>query len=126
MGRDLALERAWRDRIQQYEQSGLTIRQFCEREGLVGHQLSWWRRELKRRSAESDTKAAEEKSAAGRPKRGRPKIRKDAGFVSVQIEPSRDSTSCVEIILDQPPRIAVSPGFDAAVLREVIGVLEKR
>ena len=49
MARDLNLEKSWRERIGRFEQSGLTISQFCEQEGLVSHQLSWWRRELKRR-----------------------------------------------------------------------------
>lgn len=53
MGRDLELERAWRDRIRRHERSDLTIGQFCAREDLVPHQLSWWRRELKRRDAEA-------------------------------------------------------------------------
>ena len=55
MGRDLALEQAWRKRMGQCEQSGLTIRQFCEQEGLVAHQLSWWRSELKRRKNKPGT-----------------------------------------------------------------------
>ena len=51
MARDLALERAWRKRMRQYDLSGLTIREFCEQQGLVKHQFSWWRAELKRRAA---------------------------------------------------------------------------
>jgi len=53
MGRDLELERAWRDRMGRHESSGLTIERFCKQEGLAAHQLSWWRRELKRRDAEA-------------------------------------------------------------------------
>ena len=34
MARDLALERAWRERMRRFEKSGLTIREFCEQEGL--------------------------------------------------------------------------------------------
>ena len=47
MGRDLALERAWRKRMREQERSGLTIRQFCQQEGLVDHQFSWWRKRAK-------------------------------------------------------------------------------
>ena len=53
MARDLGLERAWRERMRRFEKSGLTIREFCEQEGLVAHQFSWWRSQLKRRAAES-------------------------------------------------------------------------
>jgi hypothetical protein len=48
MGRDLALERAWRDRVRRFERSGLTVREFCEQENLAVHQFFWWRRELRR------------------------------------------------------------------------------
>lgn len=56
MGRDLALERAWRGRMWRFERSEPTIREFCEQENLAVHQFSWWRREPKRRKAESAKK----------------------------------------------------------------------
>ncbi len=56
MGRDLALERAWRKRMREYERSGLTIRQLSEQEEVVSHQLSWWRSELKRRDGKSTSR----------------------------------------------------------------------
>jgi len=51
LARDLALERAWRERIRRYERSGLTIREFCKRDDLSVAQFSWWRAELRRRAA---------------------------------------------------------------------------
>jgi len=35
-------------------------------------------------------------------------------------------SASVEIVLDQPPRIRVSSGFDAELLREVVGMLKSR
>lgn len=127
MGRDLELERAWREQIGRFERSGLTIQQFCDQEGLVGHQLSWWRRELKRRSAESGPRKPKQKPVTQRRKPGRPRKNAEGGsFVPVQVQPPNIATSSVEIILDLPPRIAVRAGFDGALLREVIRVLESR
>ena len=128
MGRDLKLERTWRDRIRQYEQSGLTIRQFCEREGLVDHQFSWWRAELKRRAA-----SALEEPKPKKASRKKTRVKKTAQlpkdstptFVPVQVKPSLPAHAAIEIVLEQPPRIRVTPGFDAQVLREVVRVLEQ-
>ena len=127
MARDLALERTWRKRMQAYERSGLKIREFCRQEGLVDHQFSWWRSELKRRAATSRATDDSEKSK----KAIRKKAKRDhtaavkSPFVPVQIETSLDGQVSVEIILDQPPRIRVTRGFDADVLREVVRVLEQ-
>lgn len=125
MARDLALERAWRKRMRRYERSGLTIREFCQQEGLVAHQFSWWRAELKRRAA-----AANSSKPPAKPKQ--PTSKKNSKpaatghFVPVRLEPSAAASSGVEIVLNQPPRIQVTAGFDAEVLREVVRALETR
>ena len=129
MGRDLALERAWRKRLGDYERSGLTIRQFCEQEGLVAHQFSWWRSELKQRDANStsiDRPASNKKSAARTKRHDQPLTKTSGRFVPVEIQPSPRGAASIEIVLDQPPRLTVSPGFDAEMLREVVRVLEQR
>lgn len=126
MRRDLALERAWRERIRRYERSGLTIRAFCEQEGLVVHQFSWWRRELKRRR----TKLATKRPASRRSqptKRGRKRAStSSAKFVPVEITPTSSAKGSIEIVVDQPLRIAVSSGFDPALLADVVRALEGR
>jgi hypothetical protein len=127
MARDLALERAWRQRMRAYEQSGLKIREFCRQEGLVDHQFTWWRAELKRRAAKSRVK--DDPKATQKTVRQKTK-KKHAGetksqFLPVQIEAPLASQASVEIILDQPPRIRVIGGFDADVLREVVRLLEQ-
>ena len=117
MARDLALERAWRRRIQGYAHSGLTIQKFCEQEGLVAHQFSWWRSELKRRDAKAKPVSNGPQNSKSNGKRA-----EAARFVPVRIEPSQHAS--IEVVLDQPPRIRVSSGFDAELLREVVRVLE--
>ena len=127
MARDLALERAWRERMRRYKKSGLTIRQFCEQEGLVAHQFSWWRSQLKRRAAESAPRkrTVKRKTTSQAPQVTRQPDAQFAGFVPVQVEASSPARPSVEIVLGQPPRIRVTSGFDADLLRQVIRALEQ-
>lgn len=46
LGRDRELERAWRRRVRAQRTSGLTVRVFCEWEGLPESAFYFWRREL--------------------------------------------------------------------------------
>jgi hypothetical protein len=125
MARDLKLERAWRERMRQFEKSGLTIRRFCEQEGLVDHQFSWWRRELKRRAAKSAPRKQMTKTRSRVTRVTQQPKAPIASFVPVQVESSSPAQSSVEIVLDQPPRIRVTAGFDAELLRQVVRVLEQ-
>ena len=122
MGRDISLERAWRERIGRQQRSGLTVQQFCEQESLVAHQFSWWKRELNRRDALSES------SAKPKPiiKRRRRRRRAGAGFVAVQVAATANGNPPLEIIVDQRLRIAVTAGFDHQLLTEVVRVLENR
>ena len=128
MARDQSLERAWRKRMREYEQSGLTVKQFCQREGLVGHQFSWWRRELKRRQAESASggDVTGKVKPSKRTKRDNKRRTAAKRFVPVEVKPSSRGDASIEIVLDQPPRIIVSSGFDVVRLREIVRVLEPR
>ena len=125
MARDLALERAWRERMRRFEKSGLTIRQFCEQEGLVAHQFSWWRSQLKRRAAESVPRKRKRKAPSQATPVARQPDAQIACFVPVQVEPPSSAQPSVEIVLGQPPRIRVTSGFDADLLRQVIHALEQ-
>jgi hypothetical protein len=123
MARDLALEQTWRDRVERQQRSGLTVPVFCKREGFVAHQFFWWRRELKRR-------------VAGMPRAGkRSRVSKKAtrkvavdgsGFVPVHVASVLRNGSGIELVLDQPWRIALGQGFDPEVLVELLRVLETR
>ena len=47
--RDPAREKFWRRTIRDQQRSGLSVRDFCLREGLKDWTFRWWRRELGRR-----------------------------------------------------------------------------
>src|SRR3981189_3300985 len=50
--RDPAKEKLWRGTIRRHQDSGLSVRAFCEREGLKDANFLRWRRELDRRDRE--------------------------------------------------------------------------
>ena len=117
----LSDKRAWRDRLAKFAASGLTIKAFCAQEGLAIHQFSWWRRELKHRDGRA---ARTKKKQADSSPRATPETNQNR-FVAVDVtEP--EPTGSLEIILTDPPRIAVTPGFDSQLLLDVLRVLEQR
>ena len=126
MARDLALAQAWRERMRRYEQSGVTIREFCQQEDLSAAQFSWWRAELRRRAAKvvparkSSKKTTRQSQAKKTAKRSKAVA---TDFFPVKVEPSVPSP--VEIVLDHPPRVRVTRGFDGELLRNVLRVLEQ-
>jgi hypothetical protein len=50
--RDPAREKFWRRTIHDQQRRGLSVRDFCQREGLKDWSFRWWRRELTRRDQE--------------------------------------------------------------------------
>jgi hypothetical protein len=49
IGRQRRGEEAWRELVDRHEQSGLTVAEFCEREGLKPASLYGWRSRLRER-----------------------------------------------------------------------------
>ena|SRR5579862_3080207 len=85
-------ESAWREIVARQEQSGLTVQEFCEREGLKAASLYGWRVRLRREPAGKSVsspvarRARAEKVSGGfidlgaiDPSRGRFEVRLDLG-----------------------------------------------
>ena len=102
--RDERKERQWRHWIGEWQTSGLSVRAFCDRRGLTVASFYAWRRVLERRAAEKAT------------------------FVPVQVLPDavQTQTSALEVVLADGRTVRVTPGFDAATLRQLLAVLEGR
>ena len=47
-------EAFWREVLQQYQRSGLSVRSFCERKGIAEQSFYAWRKKLKSRDAERE------------------------------------------------------------------------
>ena len=101
--RDEHKERQWRRRIEQWQASGLSVRDFCARHGLATASFYNWSRVLERRASE------------------RP------AFVPVQVvadaPPAR--AGALEVVLADGRTVRVAPGFDAATLRQLLAVLQE-
>ncbi len=102
-------ERFWRETIARRARSGLSVREFCEREGLALSTYHYWRRELARRDAEP-VGVSPEKVDSSRP-----------AFVPVSLEGR--SAAAIEIELVDGTIVRVPRGCDAGALRMVLGAL---
>jgi transposase len=100
--RDLQKEQEWRRRLQAWQRSGLSVSAFCRRYGVAENRLYAWRRILAERDAEQAT------------------------FVPVRLLAENGSADgALEVLLACGRRLRVSRGFDAATLRQLLGVLEE-
>ena len=97
-------EQFWRRVIREQEQSGDSVKAFCESQGVSPPSYFAWRKKLalgKRRNARAD-------------------------FVPVRVTPDTPvESSGVDIVLDRGRRVRVEPGFDRQLLSDVLDVLEK-
>ena len=95
-------EAFWRKTFSDRLQSGLSIRAFCEREGLSEPTYHYWRRELKKRDA---AKTAE------------------TSFLPVEVQ---FPATPIEIVFSHGTTVRVGNGCDRTTLETVLAVLEQR
>lgn len=128
---DEVKQELWRRRVEDQARSGLTIREFCRREGLSEPGFYGWRRELARRDAvasESRPLEAEPRSVpeAG----GRRAVRFARVIVSDRPQRKGEAASSwederIEIETACGRVVRVGRGFDPAALREVLAVIDE-
>ena len=110
-GRDGALEAFWRGTLRRREESGLTIVEFCRREGLSSATYHFWRRELQRRDAESV--------------RSRVQTSPTATLVPVQLVDDRGGCAPIEIVAGNGFVVRVSEGATTEHLRRVLQIMSE-
>ncbi len=91
----------WRRWIQQWRESGLSVRAFCARHNLTEPSFYAWRRQIQQWDA-----------AAFMP-------------VTVAVEEASASADRFEVVLVGGRTLRVPPGFDAVALRRLLAVLEE-
>ena len=125
--RESAKERQWRRRLARQPRSGLTVREFCQREQVPEHQYYFWLRKLGRQKSPTPQRA-KKTGRLGPAKNGSGGKRRQLGkFLPVQLASSpAQAAGPIEIVVGRPLRIAVSSGFDADLLADVIRALESR
>src|SRR5438309_10990680 len=96
--RDEQKEGQWRRWIAQWQTSGLSVRDFCARHGLAVPNFYAWRRRLQRRAADTPAVVA----------------------VQVVADAPPAQASALELVLAHGRIVRVTPGFDAATLRQLL------
>src|SRR5947209_8294602 len=97
--RDREKERFWQRMVRRWERGGLSVRAFCQEEGVSEPSFYDWRRRLARRDAEVQ-------------------------FIPVEVVPEPTAAE-LELVLDGGRRLRIGPGFDAATLQRLLAVLEE-
>jgi hypothetical protein len=123
--RDPVKEQFWRRTIAVHARSGLSIRAFCQREGLESWNFHWWRRALERRDREVPSARTIERQGSTTELPPVP-----ARFLPVRVvqdvaEPIAVSGP-IEIVIPAGPTVRVTRGFDPVALDAVLSVLEAR
>jgi transposase len=109
--------------LNRHRDSGLSVRAFCQREGLKDSDLLRWRRELSRRDRETiaplpDRAAHDSARSATTPV-----------SLPVRVVDAADRSgppSPIEILLPEGPTLRVPAGFDPRTLSAILAVLEGR
>ncbi len=124
--RDRVKEQFWRRTLRLWQRSGLTIRAFCQQQGLAEPNFHAWRRTLAQRDQEAargpvPDRRAKRATTPAPPASGSWTSRPPA-FVPVAVVADRSMT--VEVVLGQGRVVRVAAGFDPALLLRVVQVLE--
>ena len=137
-GRDLGKEQSWRALLVRQQQSGLSIRKFCERDRISEASYYVWRRELQRRDQESPIGRQPDREFYVRPPSRSASVASTStkrpvdspAFVPVVIGPGgtpveRDEhvARVLEVACVDGSRVSVWPGCDAELLRSALQVL---
>jgi transposase-like protein len=105
--RDPRKEQFWRRMVRQWRDSGLSIAEFCRRQGLSAASFHAWRRIVAQRDLEA------------------------ASFVPVRVRAETGAgatdraASGLELVLQGDRRLQIGPAFDDATLRRLLAVLEE-
>jgi len=98
MARDAEKEKFWREKMGAYEKSGLTVREFCERDGLREVQFYYWRRVLKIEA-------------------------KQGGFVELVPAAGANAPAGVSLKIDDRVSIVLERGFDGETLKAALAAV---
>ena len=110
---DASKQRRWLELVRLWQQSQLTVSEFCERHRLSEHSFYSWRRVLRQRGVLQDPSTRQAPTPAA--------------FVKLTLaaEPEPPAVSPVELVLSNQRLLRLLPGFDPDMLRELVRLLEE-
>jgi transposase len=112
---DASKQRRWLDLMHRWQQSQLTVREFCERLRLSQPSFYLWRRVLRERGLLHDLPAPIQAAAAASP----------TTFVKLLVDAAPATTTAVDLVLSERRLLRVHPGFDPASLLQLVRLLEE-
>lgn len=110
-GRDVELERRWRERIEDHDRSDLTVQAFCDQRNVSSSSFHYWKRELRRRDGENSVGKARSTKLGG-----------SSDFLPVSIIAT--TTAAIEIEV-AGCIVRVRRGFDEEALVRALHVLRQ-
>ena len=104
--------RLWLERIRHWQQSQLSVRDFCQRRRLSEPSFYSWRRLLGERGLIGDGAQATPVVSA-------------PAFVKVTVNADATLAPAIDLVLGKGRLLRVRPGFDAELLQQLLRVLEE-
>jgi transposase-like protein len=114
----------WEKRVQRWQDSGLTSKEFAAKLGISAATLAYWKWRLKRERGEGAGDGRQTKASKQRPRRKRVTAalaRDESSLVVVQAAPA---DARIEIELVDGKRLRVPSAFDTDALRRIVATLE--
>lgn len=118
----------WRARVEAWEDSGLTQREFAAEHDLNASTLSWWKWKLSTLDGSGSEQLSPDVGAEGTTDAQKQSVGDvDVQFVEldpvVADTPVEESSSRIEVVVDSYS-VWVPDGFEAATLKRIVDVLE--
>jgi len=111
---DAAKERRWLERICAWQQSQLSVRAFCQRRCLSEASFYGWRRLLHERGLIGERPLPPAAPAVPTPT-----------FVQVAVNAAAVAVPAIDVVLAGGRVVRLRPGFDTALLRQLLRLLEE-
>jgi putative transposase len=120
---NLKLREEWRQRVKRQRQSGLTVADFCRREGVSSAAFYLWRQKLQGKSRSTSKRKAAQKPATIRASAVEPvpKVPSESAFVQLPV-PRANTSPWIELVLAEGTIIRV-PQQNLTALETVLRAL---
>lgn len=108
----------WRERVARQAASGVSIRQFCDREQVPQATFYAWRRRLQVRAATPAKQVTPPRTVS---RRAAASSQRTSGFIPLRLI---DAPAAWEVVHPRGYRVRVSGEVNAAALQCIVGVLD--
>ena len=113
----------WIKRVQRWQDSGLTAKEFASELGIKASTLTHWKWRLEKERREGRRPGEEGGAKPVKPARRGSRAAAPPGLIEVQLPAVQDS--CFELELAYGHRLRVPAAFDESALRRLLAVLEE-